>query len=128
MRPLGIDVTLVQPGFIHSSSFRNVYRPRAAELCDINREAPYCDYYSSMEPFVEKMMSWSQITPEKIAKVVLNVITNKRPPLRAPATMDALIFHLLRRFLPRRLLHNLLFNLLPGARHWAKKYSHARKN
>ena len=127
MRPLGINVTLVQPGFVHSRSFEKVYLSKAAQSCSIDPNDPYCDYYATMEPFVAKMMAWSRVTPEKVAKVVLKMIRKKNPPLRELVSLDATVFHFLRRFLPRRLLHEFLFFCLPGSRRWAQKYSKARR-
>lgn len=124
-KPMGIDVSLVQPGFIHSNSFKNVYFAVGNE----NRgaaNAPYCDYYNNMGPFVEKLMNMSFATPEKIAKLILRVIQTENPPLWIPATLDASLFYYLRRMLPRRILLPFLFAFLPGARHWGKGYSHKR--
>jgi short-subunit dehydrogenase len=126
MKPLGIKVSLIQPGFINSNSFRNVYRTKAAEMCDI-KDGAYCDYYATMSPFIERMMGLSRATPHKVAKLILRVIKTENPPLRIPATIDAVIFHFLRRFLPRTFFHNFLFYMLPGSRTWAKKYSKAHE-
>lgn len=125
MRPFGVTITLVQPGFIHSNSFRNVYH---TEQSDPTRvwSGPYCDFYQNMTPFVEKMMSLSLTTPEKIAAQILQVIKTENPPLWIPATLDATVFYYLRRLLPRRILLPFLFWCLPNARAWGKKYSHKR--
>ncbi len=126
MKPLGINVTLVQPGFVHSNSFQNIYRPPKAMSCSIDDHGPYCDYYSSMDPFIEKMMHLSMTTPEKIAKVVLRVIRRENPPLRMPATLDAWVFQILRRITPRAIFHKILYSFLPGHSQWAKDYTKAR--
>ncbi|MEM7396412.1 MAG: hypothetical protein AAF492_29100, partial [Verrucomicrobiota bacterium] len=62
-----------------------------------------------------------------VAETVLRTMKKRNPPLRVPATIDARIFYYVRRLLPRRLLHPTLFHFLPGARHWADDYTHARK-
>ena len=63
-KPLGISVTLVQPGFIHSSSFKNVcYTPQSEPGRQL--QGPYSDYYANMGPFVEKLMGLSLTTPQK---------------------------------------------------------------
>ena len=125
-KPLGIDVCLIQPGFINSNSFKKVYyteksNPAAAA------GGPYDDYYTNMTPFVEKLMRMSFSTPEKIAKIILKVIRKENPPLWIPATLDASFFYYVRRLLPRRLLLPFLFFTLPGARRWGSSYSHKRK-
>ena len=125
-KPLGISVTLVQPGFIHSNSFRNIYHtPLSAP--EKSFTGPYSDYYRNMAPFIEKLMGLSQTTPEKVAKLVLRVIRTENPPLWWPATLDATLFYYLRRLLPRRLFLPILFAALPGARRWGDGYSHRRR-
>ncbi len=125
MRPFGVNVTLVQPGFIHSASFRNVYFSEQSNPAHL-QPGPYENYYRSMSPFVEQLMRWSRATPEKIADLVLRVIRRQNPPLWVPATIDAYAFYYLRRFLPRRFLLVFLFACLPHARHWGEGYSHRR--
>ena len=128
-RPLGISVTLIQPGFIHSNSFKKVYlteNSRRAQMAGSGSLEPYADFYASMAPFVERLMNWSIATPEKIARLVLKTIRKQNPPLWIPATGDAVFFYYLRRLLPRRLLLPLLYVALPGARRWGRNYSHRR--
>jgi hypothetical protein len=125
-KPLGISVTLVQPGFIHSNSFRHIYHtPQSAP--ENSFTGPYSDYYRNMAPFIEKLMGLSQTTPEKVAKLILKVIRTENPPLWWPATLDAKLFYYLRRLLPRRFFLPILFAALPGARHWGEGYSHRRR-
>lgn len=126
MRPLGISVTLIQPGFVHSNSFQNVYYTQKSHPSQC-MDGPYSDYYANMAPFVENLMGLSLTTPDRIAKQVLKVIQTEDPPLWVPATMDAVVFYYLRRMLPRRIFLPFLFYCLPGARNWAKSYSHKRK-
>jgi short-subunit dehydrogenase len=125
MRPLGINVSLVQPGFVRSGAFKNVYySPKAREANDV--EGPYSDYYREMAPFVEKLMKFSSTTPQRVANLVLKIIHKENPPLWVPATIDAVVFYYLRRFIPRRFFHTVLFYLLPHATRWGKNYSNAR--
>lgn len=125
MKPLGVDVCLIQPGFINSNSFFNVSYTKASQHAEYGHEI-YSDYYQNMTPFVEKMMRRSPITPEHIAKTVLKVIRTENPPLWIPATPDAVVFYYLRRLLPRRWLLPFLFYCLPNSHKWAKEYSHRR--
>lgn len=125
-RPFGIKITLVQPGFIHSNSFRNVYH---TDLSDPTRNwnGPYCDFYQNMTPFVERMMGLSLTTPEKVAKQVLKAMKSDNPPLWIPATLDAKVFYYIRRVLPRRMLLPILYWFLPNAKNWSKEFTHRRK-
>jgi len=130
-RPLGISVSLIQPGFIRSRSFRRVrYTSRShpdiqSQPWDEN-QTPYSDYYHNMTPFIERLMNLSFSTSESVAKLILKTIRAENPPLWIPATLDARLFYFFHRFIPRRLLHPILFLALPGARHWAKRYSKRR--
>lgn len=125
MRPLGINVTLIQPGFIRSSSFRNVVYSAQSALSQA-AGGPYSDYYRYMTPFISKMMQKSGTTPEKVARIILNVIRTENPPLRVPASFDAFLFFYIRRFFPRRFFHPFLFFCLPGSGKWGERYSQKR--
>jgi short-subunit dehydrogenase len=130
-RPLGISVTLIQPGFIHSRSFRRVRytslsHPDAQSQPGDENQKPYSDYYHHMTPFIERLMTLSRATSESVAKLILKTIRTENPPLWIPATFDARLFYFFHRFIPRRLLHPILFLALPGARHWARQYTKSR--
>jgi len=117
-RPWGIKVTLIQPGFINSSSFRKVHMTNLSARSMEDTQDPYHAHYVHMAPFIEKMMGYAVATPEKIARKILKVMRRRSPPLRVPATVDAILFSLLRRFLPRTLYHHVLLWGLPKRRKW----------
>src|SRR6185312_12581338 len=56
LRPWNVKVTLLQPGFIHSEGFKNVYLSRLAKDAKENPADPYHKYYRHMEPFISAMM------------------------------------------------------------------------
>ena len=116
MRPWGIHVTLIEPGFVNSESFKRVHYTRRSS----NEQSPYHDYYENMASFVARLMRLSPATPEGIAKLIVDTIERRRPPLRIQATPDALFFSLLRRLLPRTIYHHLLYHSLPGVKRWVK--------
>lgn len=122
MRPFGVFVTLIEPGFINSEAFRKVRLPHAVEGL-ANGSNPYAEYYSNMGRFVTWLMEHSLATSASVANVIMRQIRKRRPPLRVQATLDAWVFNALRRFLPRRLYHPLLFMLLPGVKKWGKPHS-----
>lgn len=124
-KPLGINVSLIQPGFIRSNSFKNVYFTKMSDPSN-GYEGTYGDYYQNMEPFIERLMKLSLTDPDSLAKLVLKVIKTENPPLWIPATIDATIFYYLRRWLPRRILLPLLFAMLPNSKKWSYKYTHRR--
>lgn len=122
VRPLGINVSLIQPGFVRSRSFLNVvYSAQSGPEHGV--EGLYADYYQHMTPFIERLMGFSFTTPASVARKVLKTMRRKNPPLWIPATLDAKVFYYLRRFVPRRILLELLFATLPRVRLWARKYT-----
>lgn len=120
MKPWGIHVTLVQPGFVHSSSFEHVYLTEKYRALDPEHH-PYKAYYRNMSRFIAVLMNRALATPESIAAIILRTIWRKHPPLRIPATVDARFFSLLRRLLPRSMYHSLLYCFLPGIKEWGKE-------
>jgi len=112
LRPWNIQVSLIQPGFIHSDSFQHVIYSKRASTCDIQQDE-YCAYYSAMAPFVEKLMNASKTTAADVASQVLRSIRARAPSLRLPATLDAKVFFWLRRMMPRYFYHRLLYWTLP---------------
>lgn len=126
VRPFGINVSLVQPGFVRSESFQRVYFSKKAKQSHI-LEGPYSDYYQFMSPFIRRLMNLSPTTPEKIALKILKVIRTPNPPLWVAVTPDAKMFVLLRKILPRGIFHKLMMKFLPGTRVWAQSYSKADK-
>jgi len=118
VRPWKISVSLVQPGFVDSNGFQKVrYTPQSGRS-EHEMTEPYHDHYVNMSPFIGRLMKASSATPDSVAKVVLRTIRRKRPPLRVPATLDAMAFSFLRRVLPRTIYHWLLYKLLPNVDSW----------
>lgn len=125
VRPLGINVSLIQPGFIRSKSFLKVrYTRKSAPESGL--DGTYADYYQYMTPFIARLMGLSLTTSSSVAWKILKTIQKKNPPLWIPATLDAKIFYYLRRFVPRTLLLELLFVSLPKVRRWGQSYTNKK--
>ncbi len=118
VRPWGIRVSLVQPGFVHSDGFQKVRYTPKSDRSEHELEDPYHEHYVNMAPFIGKVMKSSRATPKSVAKVVLKTMQRKHPPLRVPATWDAFGFSALRRILPRSTYHWLLYKMLPRVDTW----------
>jgi len=118
VRPWGIRVTLVQPGFVDSDGFRKVRYTPQSNRSEHELAEPYHEHYVNMSPFIEKLMKRSPASPESVARVVVKTLQRRRPPLRVPATLDASGFSLLRRLLPRSTYHWLLYRMLPRVDTW----------
>lgn len=125
VKPLGINVCLIQPGFVRSPSFLNVHYS-AQSGPEHGIDGLYADYYKHMTPFIERLMGLSFTTPQSVARKILKVIRTQNPPLWIPVTIDAKIFYYLRRFVPRALLLLLLFAVLPSVRKWGRLYTNRR--
>jgi NAD(P)-dependent dehydrogenase (short-subunit alcohol dehydrogenase family) len=120
VRPWNIKVCLIQPGFINSDSFKNVKLTRESRKSIRDRNNPYYYHYTSMAPFIAKMMRLSPTTPEKIAKKIHRVLDSNNPPLRIPVTLDAYFFGLIRKLLPRSIYHALMYYSLPKVFRWGE--------
>ena len=120
VRPWKIKVSLIQPGFINSESFKNVELTRESRMSIQDKNNPYYYHYNSMAPFIAKMMRLSPTTPEKIARRIHKVISSRNPPLRLPVTVDAYLFGFLRKWLPRNVYHALMYYSLPRIFRWGE--------
>ncbi len=117
MRPWGIHVSLVQPGFVRSDSFRHVLLSKNAKHA-IDSKGTYYNYYLHMGEFIERLMKKASATPEKVADKIIELLEKKSPALRTSVGLDAHFFGLLRRWLPRGIYHRLLYAMLPGIHRW----------
>lgn len=124
VRPWGIRVSLIEPGFIRSDSFRNTRFTRHSFAAAMNDVDPYHAHYLHMASFIERMMGHAVATPERVAKSVRRTLRQRRPPLRVYATPDAHLFALLRRLLPRGLYHAVLYRALPHIAAWGHENGH----
>lgn len=118
VRPWNIRVTLVQPGFIRSDSFKNTRLTEKSEASFEDDHEPYHDHYLGMDSLIKRFMDSAFATPEKVARKICRVMDSSRPPLRVPATIDAYAFNMLRRLLPQRVFHLVLRRALPGVSKW----------
>jgi hypothetical protein len=122
VRPWGVHVTLVEPGFIHSTSFQNTRYTQDSARSLGERADPYHAHYEHMAPFIARLMQMSRSTPETVARCILRAIEARSPPLRMSGTPDAFVFSTLRRVLPRRLYHAVLYRSLPQVHSWGPSH------
>jgi NAD(P)-dependent dehydrogenase (short-subunit alcohol dehydrogenase family) len=64
VKPWGIKVSLIEPGFIHSSSFQKVHYTSLGAHAERDPEDPYYMHYHHMTPFIERMMDLTLATPD----------------------------------------------------------------
>lgn len=120
MRPFGVRVSLVRPGFINSDGFRKTRFTAQAERALSDPSDPYHAHYVNMNELIEALMTLTFYTPRDVAETILDVIEQKNPPLWVAGTLDAQLFDLLRRVLPTGIYHRLLYAGLPRIWRWGQ--------
>lgn len=120
VRPFGIHVTLLEPGFVHSDGFARTRETKASARSIVAADDPYHAHYEHMVPFIERLTNLSRSTPERVAARIERALTMRDPPLRMSGTPDAFLFSMLRRMLPRRVYHAVLYRCLPGISRWGR--------
>jgi NAD(P)-dependent dehydrogenase (short-subunit alcohol dehydrogenase family) len=120
MRPFGVRVSLVRPGFINSDGFRKTRFTAQAERALGDPSDPYHAHYANMDELIAGLMTLTFYTPQDVAETILDVIESKNPPLWVAGTLDAQLFDFLRRILPPGLYHRLLYAGLPRIWRWGQ--------
>lgn len=118
VKPWGVHVSLIQPGFVNSSGFKRVRYTIDSESSEHDPCENYHNHYASMAPFIGKLMTRTWATPDSVARKIIKTMFRRSPPLRVQATIDATVFGLLRRWLPQRLYHWVLYRSLPQVKTW----------
>lgn len=120
LRPWGVNVSLVEPGFINSMSFQRVKFSSASGTSRDLINSPYHAYYTHMGSFIEKVMRRATSKPQDIANIIVKTLSHPKPPLRVLATLDSWFFYFFRRLMPSRVYHFILFRFLPNIQHWVE--------
>lgn len=120
VRPFGIRVSLILPGFINSDGFQRVIHTGQGAVAVADPANPYFAHYDNMSSFVGRVMRFTPTTQERVARAVVRALDSKHPKLRVPATWDARVLWMVRRFLPQRLYHEILYRLLPRVSEWGR--------
>lgn len=120
MRPFGVHVSLVRPGFIHSDGFTRVrLTPDGARALGEPQD-PYHAHYANMAELIAALMRLTFHSPEDVADTIARLIDHPKPPLRVPGTLDALLFDWVRRALPSAVYHRVLYASLPRVWEWGR--------
>ena len=83
VEPFGIKVILIEPGVIQTNFFNSSVLAKKSQ----DPNSPYAPLMKGMEDGVDKMMK-NGSTPQYVAEVVLDAITNENPKLRYLAGKD----------------------------------------
>jgi NAD(P)-dependent dehydrogenase (short-subunit alcohol dehydrogenase family) len=99
--PFGIQVVLIEPGYIPTSMNRNAGELSSAYAKGAE-QSPYKAVYQGFLNAWGKTTKSSQYTPEDCARVILRAIEDDPPRARYPVTKQAKIGILMRRLLSDR--------------------------
>ena len=105
--PFGIQVVLIEPGYIHTSMSRNAGELSSAYAKGAE-QSPYKAVYQGFLNAWGKTTKSSHYTPEHCARVVVRAIEDDPPRARYAVTREAKIGILARRFLPDRVMDRQL--------------------
>jgi len=106
--PLGVHVSLVEPGLVMTPHF-TVNRGRAKAAID--PESPYYAWFIQHEQLADRILQARRITPADVAHAVYWALQARRPRLRYIVGRGAKLLITLRRYLPGELFERLYFGL-----------------
>lgn len=105
--PLGLFVSLIEPGFVMTSRF-TVNRGRAKATTD--PDSPYYAWFVRHEEMVDDLLRRNWVTPRDVAKSVHRALTARRPRLRYPVGTRAKLLVSLRQYIPDQLFERVYFS------------------
>lgn len=98
-RPLGIDVVLIEPGFI-PTGFQGRAHELASRYIENAARSPYARLYQNYGRGYRKSTASVKATPEDCARVILRALRAVRPRARYTVTRRAMMLSIAKRFLP----------------------------
>jgi NAD(P)-dependent dehydrogenase (short-subunit alcohol dehydrogenase family) len=107
--PLGIHVSLLEPGIIFTEHFTH-NRNRAARAVD--PASPYYAWFCQHEKMVDDLLRRNRFTKADIARLVERILTTRRPRLRYLVGAKAKLIVSLRRHVPGELFERVYWRLV----------------
>jgi NAD(P)-dependent dehydrogenase (short-subunit alcohol dehydrogenase family) len=102
--PLGISVSLVEPGLVMTPHFTvNRGRARAA----VDPASPYYDWFVRHETLVDEILRARRISADDVGAAIERAVTDRRPRLRYVVGRGARLMIALQRYLPAELFARL---------------------
>ncbi len=101
--PFGIDVVLIEPGFIRTG-FQGVAAELSSPYTAADRNTPYAKLYEAFRRTVKQARDRSPYTPEDCGRVVLRAVEDDPPKARYTVTRIARVASWAKRLLPDRAL------------------------
>jgi short-subunit dehydrogenase len=115
LTPWDIKVTLIEPGFISSDSYKRARLSLAMDRWQ-PRGGDYALQSNMITSLIDQATGMTSASPEDVADMIAKVVAMKNPPLRALVTLDAKLLSFLKRCLPGRLYDRLLHYCLESIR------------
>jgi NAD(P)-dependent dehydrogenase (short-subunit alcohol dehydrogenase family) len=106
VQPLGISVSLVEPGIVATNIW--AANRRVAPRADDPR-SPYHSWFRRAEEQADGLVRTSRLTPADVSAGVLRAMTDRRPRLRYTVGRRASLVMALRRHLPGELFERVYF-------------------
>jgi len=116
--PFGIDVILIEPGYIRTN-IENVSTELSSAYVTAAEKSPYARIYANFLKTWRELTKDVKTTPEDCARVILGAIRDTPPKARYPVTRRAKIMTVMRRILSdKRMDRNIIrsFHLERGAK------------
>ena len=107
LEPFGIRTVLIEPGVIKTNFFNSTIFAQKSQ----NPNSPYVDFMKNMEKSFTHMMSHNSSTPEEVAKIVLEAITDVNPKIRYLVGKDVEEWIQAKKKMSDEEFHNMLKNM-----------------
>jgi NAD(P)-dependent dehydrogenase (short-subunit alcohol dehydrogenase family) len=105
--PWGLQVVLVEPGFVKTELFG---RNRNVAARALDPQGPYYEWFQRLQEAGDSEVQGSSISPVDVARTVHRALTARRPNLRYIVRLRAKVLIALRRHLPGELFERIWFH------------------
>jgi short-subunit dehydrogenase len=120
MKPWGISITLIVPGFINSEGYLHTSLTPQSERGSKDPASAYFEHYRGMSELIAQSMQRVLATNETIAQKIAQILHRRHPPLRIHITFEAQLFYWIRKVLPPTFYHWVVYQFLPDIQHWGR--------
>ena len=104
LMPLGVHVSLVEPGFIRTELFE---RNRQIAERALDTRGSYHGWFQQLERLTDQQVRNASTSPNAVARAVLHILETERPHLRYVVGRRAKLLFSLRRHLPGELFDRI---------------------
>jgi hypothetical protein len=120
MKPWGISITLIVPGFINSEGYLNTSFTEQSERGSKDPDSAYFEHYRGMSALIAQSMQRALDTNATIAQKIAEILHLRHPPLRIHITLEARVFYWIRKVLPPTFYHWVVYQFLPDIQLWGR--------